>query len=69
MANLSNYWLMQSEAEVYSIADLERDRQTISDGVLTIKRETFLVKQGNRLSVIPISETGAKSIFNLSVLK
>ncbi|MFO0127531.1 MAG: EVE domain-containing protein, partial [Pseudanabaena sp.] len=27
------YWLLKSEPHVYSYADLERDRQTIWDGV------------------------------------
>lgn len=37
-----NYWLMKSEPEVYSIADLERDRQTIWDGVRNYQARNFL---------------------------
>jgi len=39
---LSNYWLMKSEPEVYSIADLQRDRQTIWDGVRNYQARNFL---------------------------
>ena len=42
MVNLSNYWLMKSEAVVYSIADLQRDRQTIWDGVRNYQARNFL---------------------------
>ena len=37
-----NYWLMKSEPQVYSIADLERDRQTIWDGVRNYQARNFL---------------------------
>lgn len=37
-----NYWLMKSEPEVYSIADLERDRQTVWDGVRNYQARNFL---------------------------
>lgn len=39
---MTNYWLMKSESEVYSIADLERDRQTIWDGVRNYQARNFL---------------------------
>ena len=37
-----SYWLMKSEPGVYSIADLERDRQTIWDGVRNYQARNFL---------------------------
>ncbi len=37
-----NYWLMKSEPGVYSIADLERDRSTIWDGVRNYQARNFL---------------------------
>jgi predicted RNA-binding protein with PUA-like domain len=37
-----NYWLMKSEPEAYSIADLERDRTTIWDGVRNYQARNFL---------------------------
>lgn len=39
---MTNYWLMKSEPEVYSLADLERDRQTIWDGVRNYQARNFL---------------------------
>lgn len=36
------YWLMKSEPDVYSIEDLERDRQTIWDGVRNYQARNFL---------------------------
>jgi predicted RNA-binding protein with PUA-like domain len=36
------YWLMKSEPDVYSISDLERDRQTIWDGVRNYQARNFL---------------------------
>jgi len=37
-----HYWLMKSEPDVYGIADLERDRQTIWDGVRNYQARNFL---------------------------
>lgn len=37
-----NYWLMKSEPEVYSIADLQRQRKTIWDGVRNYQARNFL---------------------------
>ncbi len=37
-----NYWLMKSEPQVYSIGDLQRDRQTIWDGVRNYQARNFL---------------------------
>ncbi|MDX2229438.1 MAG: EVE domain-containing protein [Leptolyngbyaceae cyanobacterium bins.349] len=37
-----NYWLMKSEPDVYSIADLQRDRETIWDGVRNYQARNFL---------------------------
>jgi predicted RNA-binding protein with PUA-like domain len=37
-----SYWLMKSEPEVYSIADLERDRETIWDGVRNYQARNYL---------------------------
>lgn len=36
------YWLMKSEPDVYSIADLERDPQEIWDGVRNYQARNFL---------------------------
>lgn len=37
-----NYWLMKSEPDVYSIADLERDRRTLWDGIRNYQARNFL---------------------------
>jgi predicted RNA-binding protein with PUA-like domain len=37
-----NYWLMKSEPDVYGIANLERDRSTIWDGVRNYQARNFL---------------------------
>jgi predicted RNA-binding protein with PUA-like domain len=37
-----SYWLMKSEPGVYSIADLERDRETIWDGVRNYQARNYL---------------------------
>jgi predicted RNA-binding protein with PUA-like domain len=37
-----NYWLMKSEPEVYSIADLQRRGETIWDGVRNYQARNFL---------------------------
>jgi predicted RNA-binding protein with PUA-like domain len=37
-----NYWLVKSEPDAYSIADLERDRTTIWDGVRNYQARNFL---------------------------
>lgn len=37
-----NYWLMKSEPDVYSLQDLQRDRQTIWDGVRNYQARNFL---------------------------
>jgi predicted RNA-binding protein with PUA-like domain len=37
-----NYWLMKSEPDVYGIADLQRDRETIWDGVRNYQARNFL---------------------------
>jgi predicted RNA-binding protein with PUA-like domain len=37
-----NYWLMKSEPDVYGIAELERDRTTIWDGVRNYQARNFL---------------------------
>jgi len=37
-----NYWLMKSEPEVYSIADLEQERQTIWEGVRNYQARNYL---------------------------
>jgi predicted RNA-binding protein with PUA-like domain len=39
---LMQYWLMKSEPAVYSIADLQRDRQTLWDGVRNYQARNFL---------------------------
>jgi predicted RNA-binding protein with PUA-like domain len=37
-----NYWLMKSEPEAYSIADLQRQSKTIWDGVRNYQARNFL---------------------------
>ncbi|MBV9386982.1 MAG: EVE domain-containing protein [Chroococcidiopsidaceae cyanobacterium CP_BM_ER_R8_30] len=37
-----NYWLMKSEPNVYSIADLQRERKTIWEGVRNYQARNFL---------------------------
>ncbi len=37
-----NYWLMKSEPHVYSIEDLQKDRQEIWDGVRNYQARNFL---------------------------
>ncbi|WP_041555090.1 EVE domain-containing protein [Nostoc sp. PCC 7524] len=37
-----NYWLMKSEPEVYSIADLQQQHQTIWDGVRNYQARNYL---------------------------
>lgn len=37
-----NYWLIKSEPDVYSIADLKRDRTCIWDGVRNYQARNFL---------------------------
>jgi predicted RNA-binding protein with PUA-like domain len=37
-----SYWLMKSEPEVYSIEDLEKEQQTIWDGVRNYQARNFL---------------------------
>jgi predicted RNA-binding protein with PUA-like domain len=37
-----NYWLMKSEPDVYGIAHLQRDRETIWDGVRNYQARNFL---------------------------
>lgn len=37
-----NYWLMKSEPEVYGIADLAQDKETIWDGVRNYQARNFL---------------------------
>ncbi|WP_442936828.1 EVE domain-containing protein [Nostoc sp.] len=37
-----NYWLMKSEPEVYSITDLQRQSETIWDGVRNYQARNFL---------------------------
>jgi predicted RNA-binding protein with PUA-like domain len=40
--NSANYWLMKSEPEVYSITDLQQQRETIWDGVRNYQARNFL---------------------------
>jgi predicted RNA-binding protein with PUA-like domain len=37
-----NYWLMKSEPEVFSITDLQQQRETIWDGVRNYQARNFL---------------------------
>jgi predicted RNA-binding protein with PUA-like domain len=47
--NSVNYWLMKSEPDVYSIRDLERQRETIWDGVRNYQARNYLrqMQQGD----------------------
>jgi predicted RNA-binding protein with PUA-like domain len=40
--NFMNYWLMKSEPDVYSIADLKQDKFAIWDGVRNYQARNFL---------------------------
>ncbi|HEY9625890.1 MAG TPA: EVE domain-containing protein [Coleofasciculaceae cyanobacterium] len=46
-----NYWLMKSEPNVYGIADLARDQQTLWDGVRNYQARNFLreMQSGDRV--------------------
>lgn len=48
------FWLMKSEADVFSIDDLERDGSTYWDGVRNYQARN--IKRGMRLSVQPVDE-------------
>lgn len=39
-----NYWLMKSEPDVYSLADLQRDRTSLWDGVRNYQARNFMRK-------------------------
>jgi len=43
-----NYWLMKSEPDVYSIADLKGDRTSIWDGVRNYQARNFLRQMSRR---------------------
>ena len=47
--NNCQYWLMKSEPQVYGISDLQRDKQTIWDGVRNYQARNFLreMKEGD----------------------
>jgi predicted RNA-binding protein with PUA-like domain len=42
MARAKQYWLMKSEPEVYSIADLQREGRTFWDGVRNYQARNFM---------------------------
>jgi predicted RNA-binding protein with PUA-like domain len=42
MARAKRYWLMKSEPNVYSIADLQRDERTCWDGVRNYQARNFM---------------------------
>lgn len=42
MPDTLNYWLMKSEPNVYSISDLQREHQTIWEGVRNYQARNFL---------------------------
>ena len=42
MPDTLNYWLMKSEPTVYSISDLQREQQTIWEGVRNYQARNFL---------------------------
>ena len=44
------YWLMKSEPDVYSIADLARDPEEIWDGVRNYQARNFFTDNGSRRS-------------------
>ena len=42
MARAKRYWLMKSEPNVYSIADLQRDGRTYWDGIRNYQARNFM---------------------------
>ena len=40
--NETNYWLMKSEPDAYSIDDLEREKETIWDGIRNYQARNFM---------------------------
>lgn len=46
---MTNYWLMKSEPNVYSIAHLQKDKKTLWDGVRNYQARNFLrqMKEGD----------------------
>jgi predicted RNA-binding protein with PUA-like domain len=61
-----NYWLMKSEPQVYSIADLKKDRRAIWDGVRNYQARNFLRQmQPEDLAFFYHSNTKAPGIVGL----
>lgn len=61
-----NYWLMKSEPEVYSIADLQQQRETIWDGVRNYQARNFLRQmQSGDLAFFYHSNTNPPGIVGL----
>src|SRR3990167_6710771 len=46
---MANYWLMKSEPETYSIADLKKDKKTAWEGVRNFQARNFMqaMKKGD----------------------
>lgn len=41
---MKKYWLMKSDADVYSIYDLQKDKKTLWDGVRNYQARNFMMK-------------------------
>lgn len=73
MTSISTHWLMKSEPEAYSIADLARERSTLWDGIRNYQARNFMrsMQSGDRaffyhsnttppgiVGLMEVSETG-----------
>ncbi len=64
--NSTNYWLMKSEPEVYSITDLQHQRETIWDCVRNYQARNFLLQmQLGDLAFFYHSNTSSPGIVGL----
>jgi predicted RNA-binding protein with PUA-like domain len=63
--NSANYWLMKSEPEVYSITDLQHQRETIWDGVRNSQVVSFTINAVRGLSFFYHSNTSSPGIVGL----
>jgi len=44
---MKKYWLMKSDADVYSIHDLKKEKKTLWDGVRNYQARNFMMKEMN----------------------
>ena len=70
-----NYWLMKSEPKVYSIADLQQERETIWEGVRNYQARNFLrqMNKGNLVfiyhsNIIPPGIVGLMRVVKVGVI-